>query len=150
MDSKQQEKLRKSYLETTYSVFIDNKVSKEQVDIYIGKPLPDKINKLLEYHDSNNAVILTAWNPESKLLTVDENNKKNSELKEKLLRLGNVFYPAVGEGLALSWPAEESCFIINLTQSQAQEIAIKFGQLAYVWLEYNKPAELIFTPLWYR
>lgn len=150
MDSQQLEKLRKSYIETRYSVFTDDVDGKDPVDVYIGKPSPDQLNKLLENHNSDTAVILTAWNPESELLSLDENSKRNSELKEKLLRLDYIFYPAAGQGLELSWPAEESFFIVNMTQSQAQEIAMEFGQFAYVLIELSKRTELIFTPLWYK
>lgn len=152
MDSKKQDRLKTNYLETTYSVFIETAGNKEKVDVYIGKSLPEKINKLIEADNekSNAGIVLTASNPESKLLRLDENSKRNNELKEKLLGLDYIFYPAVGQGLGLSWPEEESFFIINLTQAQAQEIAVEFGQFAYVWLEFNKPAELIFTPLWYK
>jgi len=132
--------LEQHYLNTTYSVFIDEK----KYDIKLEKPLPPVIQKLV--NKEKTAVILTAWNPRSQALSFAENKSRNNEL---YLEIKNKpVFNAVGQGEEPSWPAEESYFIPGIEKSQADIMAVKFEQYAYVWCENEKPASLIFTHLW--
>ena len=128
------------YRETVYSVFIN----KEQYDIKIGKPLPPFIQKLI--NKEKTAVILTAWNPKSQSLSLSDNHHRNSKLKE-LIKNYTIFY-AVGQGVDSSWLAEESFFILGITKIEADKLAIEFEQFAYVWLERENTASLVFTNIW--
>lgn len=135
--------LEKHYLDTTYSIFINE----EQYDIKIGKPLPSVIQKLLNKEKS--AAILTAWNPQSQLLSSKENKARNNDLNSTLSKYS--VFNALGQGSGLSdtsWPAEESYFIPGIKKEEANKLAVEYGQYAYVWLESEKPASLIFTQLW--
>ena len=135
--------LEKNYLDTTYSAFIN----KQQYDINIGEPAPLDINKLLDKEKS--AVILTAWNPRSQLLSVQENKTRNNKLKSAINQY--IVYRALGQGSDLSdtsWSAEESYLILGIHKEDANKLAIEHGQYAYVWLESEMPASLIFTQLW--
>jgi len=135
--------LEKHYLDTTYSIFINE----EQYDIKIGKTLPSAIQKLLNSEKS--AAILTAWNPRSQLLSSKENKARNNELNSALNQYS--VFRALGQGSGLSdtsWPAEESYFILGIKKEEADILAVEYGQYAYVWLESEKPASLIFTRLW--
>jgi len=132
--------LEQHYLNTTYSVFIDEK----KCAIKINKPLPAVIQKLVNKEKS--AAILTAWNPRSQALSLAENKSRNNEL---ILKLKNyTIFNAVGQGEDPSWLAEESYLIPGIEKSQADIMAVKFEQYAYVWCESEKPASLIFTQLW--
>ena len=135
--------LTKHYLDTMYSVFINE----EQYDIKIGKPVPLGINKLLDKEKS--AVILTAWNPRSQLLSAQENKTRNNELKSAINQY--TVFRALGQGSDLSdtsWSAEESYLILGIHKEDANKLAVEHGQYAYVWLESEMPASLIFTQLW--
>ena len=132
--------LEKHYLDTTYSTFINE----ELYDIKIGKTLPSAIQKLLNSEKS--AAILTAWNPRSQLLSSQENKDCNNELNSALNQY--TVFRAVGQGSDTSWQAEESYFILGIQKEDSNKLAIKYGQYAYVWLESEKPASLIFTRLW--
>ncbi len=139
------DELEKHYLETTYSVFIDQ----DKYDIQVGEPVPAVINKLLENEKESSAVIVTAWNPRSELLSLQENQARNTKLKSKFKM--HTIFDALGQGDDLSeqlWQAEESFFIIGLNKTDADKIAVEYGQYAYVWLENTKPVSLIFTRLW--
>lgn len=154
MDAKKKEALLKSYTTTTYSVFLEKdkqpEQKKEQVKLYIGKSLPYKINNLMNCQGVNKAAILTAWNPKSKLLSENENRIRNTALQEKLVAHGALTYPAIGQGIGASWPGEESFLVFNITTPMLNEVAIEFGQFAYVLLALNKTAELVYTPLWFN
>ena len=135
--------LERHYLDTTYSIFINE----EQYDINIEKPLPPVIKKLVNKEKS--AVILTAWNPRSQSLSSQENKERNSKLKIQLKNF--IIFNALGQGSDLSdtsWPAEESYFVLGIKKREAELLAVEYEQYAYVWLESEKPASLIFTHIW--
>ena len=138
--SKRKRELEQIYLETTYSVFIEG----NQYDIKIGKPLPQVINNLVVQEKS--AVILTAWNPRSQLFPLSENHLRNNQLSSKVAE--HKLFESVGRGDDLSWPAEESFFILGIKQTEVDKLAVEFEQYAYVWLEKGKQASLIFSELW--
>lgn len=134
--------LEKAYLETTYSVFIEG----IQYDCKVGEIAPTAINKLVT--NEHPAIILTAWNPQSQSLSSRENENLNNELKLYLQQHGYSVLNALGQGSGKDWPAEESFFIKNIQKQEAEKLAIKFQQNAYVWFEADKPVSLKFTCLW--
>lgn len=136
--------LEKAYLDTTYSVFVEG----EKYDIKIGKPIPPVITHLLENENEKSAVILTAWNPRSKSLSSEENKERNNKLYLNLKNNKYVIYKALGQRIDASWPAEESFFIPGVTKETAEQFSVEYEQNAYVWVESEKTASLIFTHLW--
>ena len=132
--------LEQHYLDTIYSVFIDN----DQYDINIEQPLPKFIEQLV--HKEKTAAILTAWNPRSQLLALLENYSRNNQLISKLNDYTT--FKAVGQGGDSSWPAEESFFILGINKTELDKLAIEFEQYAYVWIERDNQASLIFSELW--
>lgn len=138
--------LEKAYLETTYSVFIDN----NKYDIKIADPIPSIVDQLFDNEKEKSAVILTAWNPRSKALSSEDNKVRNNKLHSYLKNNKYTVYKALGQGNDASWPAEESFFIIDLNKADVEKIAVEYGQYAYVSLEAEKPASLVFTSIWYE
>ena len=132
--------LEKLYLDTTYSVYIDDK----QYDIKIGKPLSQNIKSLVD--QENSAVILTAWNPRGQPFPLSENHSRNNQLSSKVIE--HTMYKSIGQGDDSSWPAEESFFILGIKRTEADKLAIEFEQYAYVWIERGKQASIIFSKLW--
>ena len=135
------EELEQHYLETTYSVFIDN----DKHDIKVDEKTPSKINDLI---GNNTAVILTAWNPRSQVFSLAENKSRNNYLKSALIKNDYSFYDAIGQGNNSSWQAEESFFITGISKEETEKLAVEYGQNAYVLLESKKPASLVFTRIW--
>lgn len=70
--------LERYYLETTYSVVINE----EQYNINVGKPMPPVLHALVSKEKT--AAILTAWNPRSEVLSLSENNSRNKNLDSML------------------------------------------------------------------
>ena len=138
--SKRKRELEKIYLGTTYSVFIESK----QYAIKIGKPLPQDIKSLVVQEGS--AVILTAWNPRSQPLPLSENHSRNNQLSSKLVE--HTLYKCMGQGNDSSWPAEESFFILGMKQTEVDKLALEFEQYAYVWIDSDEQASLVFSELW--
>lgn len=134
------EDLEKYYLETTYSVVINE----EQYDIKIDNPLPLILEELLSKEKT--AAVLTTWNPRSEILPLLKNYSRNEKLNS-ILKNYKLFH-AMGQGVDSSWSAEESFFIVGIKQSEVDKLAIEFEQYAYVWCESGKTASLVFTDLW--
>ena len=134
------EELKQHYLNTTYSVFIEDK----QYDIKIEQALPQKINRLIS--KDKTAAILTAWNPRSQKLSEAENKTRNSALRSQLKEY--TIFNALGQGCDASWPAEESFLVIGISKEQAELVAVEFEQNAYIWFEFDQQASLVFTELW--
>jgi hypothetical protein len=137
--------LEQHYLDTIYSVLINE----QQYNIKITEDVPSAIKEILELAKEKTAVILTAWNPKSKLLSSQENKERNKKLD---LTLRNNDYPvfkALGKGDNL-WPAEESFFIIGIKKEDAEQLAVEFGQNAFVWIDSEEPTSLIFTEIWHE
>ena len=135
------EKLEQSYLDTIYSVFINN----EKYDLHIGQTIPAEIEQILE---NKSAVILTAWNPRSQVFLIEDNMLRNLDLLRSLSNMDYLIYEALGQGVDPSWPAEMSFLIIGITQKEAENMAIEHEQYAYVWLEKGKSISLEFSDIW--
>ena len=54
----------------------------------------------------------------------------------------------MGQGDDVSWPAEESFFILGINRTEVDKLAIEFEQYAYVWCDNSNTASLIFTEHW--
>lgn len=137
--------LEKHYLQTTYSVFIEE----DKCDIRIGEPVPSNIQQLLN-NENKTAAILTAWNPASQPLSSQENISRNELLKHEILKTNYLVFKARGEGDSSQWAAEEGYFILGITKDEIDKLAVKFGQNAYVWLEQGKATLVEFTEIWFK
>lgn len=143
------QKLERFYRETIYSVFIGG----NKIGIAIDKPVPDTINKILNKNTS--AVLITAWNPRSETLSLQENNQRNTELEDILLTKNYQYYKAIGQEnvsdtkTGKKWPDEEGFCILGLNELETEQLAVDFHQNAYVLLEYGKTAILKFSKIWH-
>ena len=77
----------------------------------------------------NEYFVITAWNPFSHELELDENRRRNDELEKELLGLGAELLKAVGRSQDWKW-FEESFAVKGISQSEIIEIANKYQQNA--------------------
>jgi len=136
--------LVRAYLNTRYSVYFAG----ETYIVKVSEPPVKGMSALLEKNDIHYGAILTAWNPRSHKTTAVENKKQNDALSRYLIKNNFIYYDALGEGQDSSWPAEESFFIIGISKEKAESLALEYKQNAYIWLQQNKPVELVFTAIW--
>lgn len=92
----------------------------------------------------NTWAVITAWNPLPDILAKEENLSRNMALENELKSLGLNYCASLGIAKDKSW-SEESYFIENCTQLEANSLAKKFGQLAFVFGEIKQPSQLIYT-----
>jgi hypothetical protein len=110
--------------------------------IYIGEHSMDA-DRILSHNNLNTWAYITAYNPLSVPLDAQENMRRNEELraliKDYLVMEGE------GQDKAKQWLAEKSFFIAGISLDDAKALAIRFGQKAMVFGQFNQPAELIIT-----
>lgn len=121
----ERERLEAAYRATTYRVFLPAGC----IELRPGQANPALERWLAESGVSEWAV-LTACNPGSQALTARENGERQARLECQLLEEN--FEPYAGENEADdgAWPAEETCFVPNISLAKTLELAGQFGQNA--------------------
>jgi hypothetical protein len=104
--------------------------------------MPSKL--LSEYSRINTWAFITAWNPLPKILTKLENNIRNNQLKIQLNEEGFIFHLGVGISKNEDW-SEDSFFIENIDLETANDLSLKYGQLAFLYGDKLNGNQLIFT-----
>ena len=77
----------------------------------------------------NEYFVITAWNPFSKQLSLDENRRRNSELENDLLAVNAELLKAIGRSNDWKW-FEESLAVRNMSLSEIVQVAKKYQQNA--------------------
>jgi hypothetical protein len=130
------QKIEVAFLETNYLILLENKIS-----LKIGE-VPKQL--LYEHSQINTWAFITAWNPLPDILTKSENEIRNNQLKVQLKEEGFVFYPGIGISKNEDW-SEDSFFIENIELETANDISLKYGQLAFLYGDRLNGNQLIFT-----
>ena len=73
-----------------------------------------ELDDLLQHYGVTTWGYVTAFNPASVLLSVDENLARQRELERVVAELGFVSYPGEGVGEEGSWPPEPSILILGI------------------------------------
>ena len=134
MDSNQ---IEQAFLETNYIAEIEN----NRIVLKIGETPEILIQR---FPKIKTWAFITAWNPLPDILTKSENDIRNNQLKVQLKEEGFIFYPGVGISKNEDW-SEDSFFIENIELETANDISLKFGQLAFLYGDIAKGNQLIFT-----
>ena len=85
-------------------------------------------------HKKTTAAFITAFNPFSKVQTDQENLQAQNELLKDVKGFGFEAINGYGQDIAEEWPREDSILIIGLTESQAETLADKYSQNAFIWI----------------
>ncbi len=110
--------------------------------IRAGKPVPSVVEKLLTDAGATTWAYVTAWNPGSVKQTADENARLQALLVAEVGAHGWQTYPGEGVGVS-AWLAEKSLLIIGATREEGLALGRQFNQLAVVYGEAGKVAELL-------
>jgi hypothetical protein len=73
--------------------------------------------------------LITAWNPMSQQLSLDENNERMDQLAAALDDLAALWFPAVGKSPDGTW-SENTFAVYGISRDQALEIGVQFEQHA--------------------
>jgi len=123
-----------AYLTTKFMVF------HPKFTIYIDKICPE-LNELLIQEEAKVWAYITSVNPNSEMLSDEENQQLLQELKESVKDYK--FYEGHGVGTDPAWQPEKSMLIIGIPREEAIRIGNYYKQNAIVAGRLNNPAELI-------
>ena len=122
------------YQATCYSIL------NPKIYIYLDKENKELQTFLIE-QNFHSWCFITAWNPFSRALTLDENTSLNKKLESDLNNY--IVFPAEGKDTLGDWPPEISFFVANISKEQAIFLGKKYEQNAIVYGEINSPATLL-------
>ena len=104
-----------------------------------------KIDTIIsEVQHLNSWAFITAWNPSPEILSPEENRNRNKNLENDIIKFGLKYSNGIGISADEQW-SEKSFFIENISLDNANELAAKYGQLAYVFGTKNEVATLLYT-----
>ncbi len=107
--------------------------SNTPITLLVGQCNKD-LSALLRNHKKTTAAFITAFNPFSKVQTDIENLQAQNELLIDIKKLGFIGINGYGQDIEEEWSREDSILIIGLTESQAETLADKYSQNAFIWI----------------
>ena len=103
------------------------------------------LDALLRRHGATSFAFITAWNPESRQLSKEENDARQAALQRMVAAEGWQSLSGAGVGEDPSWSPEESLMILNIGRRQARSLGRRFGHLAIVYGTRNAAPHLVST-----
>jgi hypothetical protein len=129
------------YRATTYRVFVPRA---EPIDLRIDEPSA-ALDVLLDGENVRTWAFITAWNPGSRQLPREENDKRQAALASSIERHSWRFLNGVGIPARQDWQAEESFLVLGISSEAALALAKRFGQNAIVAGERGGAALLLYV-----
>lgn len=120
--------LIRAYREAKFVVESDNPIT-----LQVGHCSKD-LSALLRNHQKSTAAFLTAFNPYSKHQTDQENLQAQNALINDTKGLGLEYIDGYGQDILEEWPKESSILVFGITESQAEALADKYSQNAFIWI----------------
>ncbi|ONF93205.1 DUF3293 domain-containing protein [Leptospira santarosai] len=117
------ENLRREYLNTCYMV---NACEEFSSFVILAESFNPTLDEILNRYDRTEWAYITAWNPKSIPLFLEENQKRNHLLEEKIRAY--TFFPGEGIGTDPAWIPEKSFLVLGITEEVAAVLAIEFDQ----------------------
>jgi len=133
-----------SYQEANY--FIQDTKTNEDICIRIGE-FNQAVSNLLARHQAITGLIITAWNPHSKVMPKAENKARNQALENDALGTDDrvIKYPSYGADDQQTWQ-EEGFFFTHIDCQQAQTLCERYQQNAGVMVDIMHPPQLVWHP----
>jgi hypothetical protein len=133
------EELLSAYTATDFVVFDRG----EEWALHVGVASP-RVDDLLDRHGATHAIIVTAFNPRSRVLTPDANAARHRSLVRLLEERGLPFLYGEGRDPSGQWTAETECIVFGISLPEGLEIARRFEQNAVVFIERGQAPRLEF------
>ena len=103
---------------------------------------PD-LKSLMRFFNKNTAVFITAFNPQSKKLTLKENQIRNQQLEEEIQLFNLSYIKGDGRCSENDKAGEESYLIFDITQDQAIYLGMNYNQNAIIWCSEDARPQLL-------
>jgi hypothetical protein len=102
-----------------------------------------QLDDLLAAQGATTWAYVTAFNPGSRLLPINDNVRRHRELESLVASLGFEWYRGEGIGGDHQWPPEASLLVLGIGRADAMRLGSRFGQFAVVFGERGHEAELV-------
>jgi hypothetical protein len=129
--------LVQAYRDAVYEIHAETAI-RLKVSEY-SHPLEDLHMK----YQCTTSALITACNPRSQILSAAENETRMLALSEAVEKLGYRYLPALGRDPTGNWPDEPSLWIAGLTKNEAGNLAHRFEQNGFLWMDENATPQLI-------
>jgi hypothetical protein len=134
------ERLIAAYRATDYVLFVGDG---DDVTLNIGRHNP-QFDRELDRRNATTAVVVTAFNPRSVVLTESDNRTRHAQLTAWLEARGYQYALGEGRDPTGEWKAELECVVFDLPLEAGLEIARRFGQNAIVFVTRGAAPELAY------
>ena len=99
----------------------------------VGEISP-QLSALMQSRKVNSAAFITAFNPYSCALRAHENELRHRALLSDLTSLGLELLNGEGMDCENLWPSEPSILILGISLENAESIAKRYEQNAFIWI----------------
>ena len=127
-----------AYRRTTYAARTGN----GEIRIHPDRRSSD-LDALLDQTRADQWAYITAYNPESRRLSDDDNAARQRALVQAVRDLGLTFFEGESVLDAATWPPEPSLLILGIPPDDARALGRQFGQRAIVLGRLDQPARLV-------
>ena len=114
--------------------------------VNIGRRSAD-FDRVLMRRGAETAVIVTAYNPRSVVLSETENRARHQQLTALLEAQGHDYALGEGRDPTGQWKAELECVVFGISVEAGLEIARAFDQNAIVFIRHGDAPELVYPNL---
>lgn len=128
--------LFEAYMKTKYHLL------NTPVYIQIGA-LNSDLDSFLIDNNAYTWCFISSDNPQSNLLSPEENDQKYQLFKKDMDAKGIRFWPGIGTGTDSDWPPERSLLLLDVSKKVALELAKYYDQKAIVYGQINREAKLL-------
>ena len=131
--------LLSAYEATDFVVFDGD----EEWALNVGAASP-RIDELLDRFAADRAIVVTAFNPRSRVLAPEVNAKRHADLVRLLEQRKLRFLYGEGRDPGGHWKAEVECIVFGVPLAEGLALARRFEQNAIVYLERGRAPRLEF------
>lgn len=97
-----------------------------------------QLSRLMRGYGVNSAAFITAFNPYSSLASPQENELSHRALLSDLESLGLGHLSGEGRDAENVWPSEPSFLIFGISLENAESLAKRYEQNAFIWIPSDK------------
>jgi N-formylglutamate amidohydrolase len=98
---------------------------------------------LMVDNNSRQAAFITAFNPFSKMLDGNQNQRRHQRLIRDITELGLTFIEGIGRDKSGEWPGETSLLILGISLLEAQRLGRRYGQNAVIFIAEDAVPRLV-------
>ena len=121
--------LIKAYRQASFVVLFQDR----EIKLHIGR-VSHELKAVMSDGGVTCAAFLTAFNPFSDALSQEENEANQVKLVADLDALGVKCFPGAGRDDSDIWPEEPSILVLGISLQNAEILADRYGQNAFVWI----------------